>query len=131
MEDRNPVVVEEIRFIKAPAERVFTFLTVGSELAKWWPMAAESEPKAGGKLVLVWFGENKLTTKFDTFVEGQAVAFAFYTESVAFDLKAEDEGTEWKVVHRCSTESCIHVAQSWGFLAANLKSVIETGYDLR
>lgn len=123
--------IEDETFIKAKPERVFKALTEGKEIAKWWPKAAESDPKAGGKLTLTWFNGSKCETKFETFEPGKEVSYKFYTEHLTFKLTEKGEGTAVKIVHRCGPEAAIHVAQCWGFLKANLKSVIEYGNDLR
>ena len=38
--------------VDAPRERVWELLTDPAELPRWWPDAAELEPRAGGRIVL-------------------------------------------------------------------------------
>jgi len=118
-------------WIKAPPARVFRALTEGAELAKWWPKAARSEAKPGGKLELVWFDNGKMVTQFNEWKENQCVGYLFYSEPLRFELREKGEGTDLEIVHHCGHDASIHIAQCWGFLKANLKSIIETGHDLR
>lgn len=123
--------VEDSIWIHAAPERVFAALVDAGELVRWWPMAAESDPKPGGRLVLTWFSGGTLTTTFETFAPGGEVAFAFHDEHVRLTLRTERDGSRVTVIHRCRTEGAVHVAGAWGFLKANLKSAIEHGIDLR
>lgn len=118
-------------WIQAPPSRVFRALTEGGELASWWPKAAFSEAKPGGGLVLTWFDGGELATTIREWQENRAVGYPFYAEQLRFELREKGEGTTLDILHHCAPEASLHVAQSWGFLKANLKSVIETGYDLR
>jgi uncharacterized protein YndB with AHSA1/START domain len=118
-------------WIAAPPARVFRALSEGDELGRWWPMAAEAEPRLHGKLVLVWFSGDRLETRFDTFTAGSELSYAFYTERLRFDLVEKNGGTDVAIDHRCGPDAAIHVAQAWGFLKANLKTWVEHGIDLR
>jgi uncharacterized protein YndB with AHSA1/START domain len=118
-------------WLALPPSRVFAALTRADDLARWWPMAAESEPRTGGALALTWFSGQTMRTSFETFEPGREVSFAFYSEHVAFSLAPETSGTRFRVTHRCGTDDAIHVAQSWGFLKASLKAFLEGGMDLR
>ena len=130
-ESKPDCVIEDSIWIRATPERVFNALTVGAEIARWWPKDAEAQPELGGKLILTWFTDHKLKTAFSTFVPAKEVSYPFYTEKLSFSLRPENDGTELKIVHHCGHDAAIHIAQSWGFLKANLKSVIEHNIDLR
>jgi len=81
--------------------------------------------------VLIWFTEHKLETAFGEFTPGRRVAYPFYSEWLSFALVEVNGGTDVNISHRCGADAAIHVAQSWGFLKANLKVWIEHGIDLR
>jgi uncharacterized protein YndB with AHSA1/START domain len=123
--------IEDSITIKAAPERVFKALTDGDELGHWWPMSAVSDPRLGGKLKLTWFTDHSMDTAFDVFDPPRKVAYPFYIERVEFELTPENGKTRVLIRHHCTKESEIHVAQSWGFLKANLKTWIEHGIDLR
>jgi len=122
--------IEDDVWIAAPPGIVFTALTEGPMLASWWPRSAESEPRAGGRLAMTWFSGDKVETRFEAFKPGEEVSFPFYAEHVTFALSPDKGGTRLRIAHRCGAEA-IHVAQSWGFLKANLKVFLEMGLDLR
>jgi len=118
--------------IAAPSARVFAALTHASELARWWPMSAESDARLHGRLKLVWFNGTSLETSFDEFEQDVAVGYEFGREErVRFTLTPERGGTLFHVSHQCSQANAIHVAQAWAFLKANLKCWLEHGIDLR
>lgn len=127
----NACTVQDAISIQASPEQVFKALTEGPRLAAWWPKSAESEPRPGGALTLVWFNDSTMKTRFDTFVEHREVGYAFYTEHLRFTLAPNGEGTDLAIEHRCDKDAEVHVAQSWGFLKANLKVYLELGKDLR
>jgi uncharacterized protein YndB with AHSA1/START domain len=124
-------IVEDTISIKAPAARVFKALTEGDEIARWWPKAAQSDPKPGGKLVLTWFNDSKMESKFEKFVPNKEVAYPFYIEHLSFTLNEKDGATELLIRHECGQDAALHVSSAWGFLKANLKCYIEKGWDLR
>ena len=118
-------------WIQAPPARVFRALTEGAELAMWWPKAAHSEARSGGKLHMTWFDGGEMSTTFSEWTPNELVGYPFYSERLRFELRENKQGTDLAIVHQCGHEDSIHIAQSWGFLKANLKSVIESGRDLR
>jgi uncharacterized protein YndB with AHSA1/START domain len=124
-------VVRDEVWIAHPPARVYRALTDSAELARWWPREAVSDPRAEGRLVFTWFSGDRLETRYERLVPDREVAFPFASERVAFELAAEGAGTRLRIVHECGTDDSIHIAQSWGFLKANLKAYLEAGLDLR
>lgn len=124
--------------IGASVERVFRALTVADELAQWWPKSAESEPRAGGRLVFHWFGGSSIATRFDEFIPGERLAFKFGPEYLTFLLeeRAAAGATCVRVIHDeiaegTDVEHVVHIAQSWRFLLCSLKAYLEREWDLR
>lgn len=122
--------------IDAPVERVFEALTVGEKLAAWWPRAAETEPKLGGKVVLWWTKDtsnpspsNRNETSFTTFDPPREVTYWGTT----FTLKPLGNRTLVTISDReCPDDNgIISVALTWGALRLNLKMYIELGLDMR
>ena len=52
--------VQQTVEVDAPRERVWELLTDPAELPRWWPDAAELEPRVGGRVVLT-FGPGDIT----------------------------------------------------------------------
>lgn len=116
------------------SSEVLPWLVEGERLAKWWPIAAESECREGGKLVFVWANGSRLETHVTTFIS-EHISFPFGDEHVDFFLSDDESSTKLTVKHSNISpepiEHVIHIAQSWAFLLCNLKSVMERGWDLR
>ena len=127
-------ITDQIKLRVEPST-VFAALTEAERLALWWPVAAESDARLGGRLVLTWSRGSKTQTQFETFVEGQSVAFPFGSERVAFRITDVGGETELRVEHSevdsQRLDSVIHIAQAWAFLLTNLKCQLEHGLDLR
>ncbi|HAV76216.1 MAG TPA: hypothetical protein DCX53_02570, partial [Anaerolineae bacterium] len=51
---RNKSFIKQSVVVKSPKNMVFKALTQAEELTKWFPTRAESDPRAGGKIKLVW-----------------------------------------------------------------------------
>jgi uncharacterized protein YndB with AHSA1/START domain len=62
--------------VDASAERVWQLLTDPAELPRWWPDAAELEPKLGGRVVLT-FGPGNVSGEITTWEPPSALAFTW------------------------------------------------------
>jgi len=122
--------------IAASPKRVFEALTVADKLAAWWPPAAETDPRLGGKVVLWWTKEkstanpaNRSETTFTTFDPPREVSYWGTT----FTLKPLGDRTQVTITDReCpADDGIISVALTWGALRLNLKTYIERGFDMR
>ena len=74
-QDLSPVVrtIE----IDAPAERVFELWTKPEELVRWWPDAAELEPRVGGRLKLAFEGRGEVWGELTRFEPPKGLAFTW------------------------------------------------------
>ena len=122
--------------IAAPPEAVFEALTVADKLASWWPPAAETDPRPGGKVVLWWTKDtsnpkpsNRCETSFSTFDPPNEVTYW----SVTFTLQPLNGKTRVTITDtECpADDGIISVALTWGALRLNLKSYLERGIDMR
>jgi uncharacterized protein YndB with AHSA1/START domain len=124
--------------IAAAPEAVFEALTVAEKLAGWWPSAAETEPKPGGKVLLIWSknknrndASNRCETQFTTFDPPRQVTYW----SVTFTLEPLDGGNTKVTIsdNECPADDAglISVALTWGSLRLNLKTYVERGLDMR
>ena len=62
--------------VDAPPERVWRLLTDPAELARWWPDAAQLEPRAGGRIVLA-FGPGDVSGEVTTWEPPTALGFTW------------------------------------------------------
>jgi uncharacterized protein YndB with AHSA1/START domain len=62
--------------VDAPRERVWQLLTDPSELPRWWPDAAELEPRMGGRIVLN-FGPGDVSGEVTQWEPPRALGFTW------------------------------------------------------
>jgi uncharacterized protein YndB with AHSA1/START domain len=98
--------------IPAPPALLFPLLTEGDGLARWFCDRAESEPVAGGRLVLCWSRPGGSGLPFEgrwaevrppercVFAGGNADYPEGYAGRVEFELAAEGSGTVLVTRHR-------------------------------
>jgi uncharacterized protein YndB with AHSA1/START domain len=134
--------------IKAPASEVFRALTDDRQLERWWPTAAKSDLRVGGK----YFYDFKFDDPSDdmdqdgVFVEIVPDSRLRYTwpateqdlpTEVGWDVKEQGGSTKLKLTHvgfgygptwEASVKGHTH---GWTAFLANLKSVMEGGPDTR
>ena len=139
--------IEQTIAIEAPPDRVYQALTDASELVKWFPTTAESDPRPGGAYAFSF--EFAAATDRDHATEGTFLDVAAnqrlrYTwpaghakvpTEVGFALAPEGSGTRLTLTHTGWT-AATHESQKehdmgWGFFLQNLKSWLERGHDAR
>jgi uncharacterized protein YndB with AHSA1/START domain len=62
--------------VDAPPERIWQLLTEPTELPRWWPDAAELEPRVGGRVVLS-FGPGDVSGEVTTWEPPSALGFTW------------------------------------------------------
>jgi uncharacterized protein YndB with AHSA1/START domain len=62
--------------VDAPRERVWELLTDPSELPRWWPDAAQVEPRLGGRIVLT-FGPGDVSGEVTRWEPPRALGFTW------------------------------------------------------
>jgi uncharacterized protein YndB with AHSA1/START domain len=62
--------------VNAPRERIWELLTEPTELSRWWPDAAELEPRLGGRVVLR-FGPGDVTGEVTEWEPPRALGFTW------------------------------------------------------
>ncbi len=117
--------------IAAPPPVIFEAITIGEKLATWWPRAAETEPRPGGKVILFWKKtdlSNRAESTFKVYKPPYEVSYWGAT----FTLSDVNGKTKVRIVDdEVPAEGLASVAQAWGALRLNLKTVLEFGIDLR
>ncbi len=112
---------------------------MGDKLVRWWPRAAESDPRPGGKLLLWWSADtsdrsisNHCETVFRTFDPPNKVSFLMWESPTSFRIDSVEGKTRLRLTDEGAYgDSAADVARTWGFLMANLKAYLQFGVDLR
>jgi uncharacterized protein YndB with AHSA1/START domain len=127
--------------IRASPRVVFRALTNRVTLAKWFSESAEIEPRKGGRYVLKWHDGSRRTGEVLEFrpersliltwrQNGEATRAAFWLESsrIGTILRLRQTGLPRDLYRPVNF---IDVYSRWVYYLSNLRSVIETGRDLR
>ncbi len=144
MAELKPRTVDHQYFVRASPEVVFDAITNPQTLVKWLADRAELLPKVGAPYRLGWTGGPTHTGTVVAYAPGKHIALGWSwpgasLEGTVFKLSVEPQGdgTLLRVEHTGfpATEegSDLYAASEWGwtYFAMNLKSVLETGHDLR
>lgn len=132
-------------FVRAPPKKVFRALTDPKRITRWFADHAEVSPRKGGRYTFGWQDGPTHEGKLIEFVRGKTVTFAWEwpgvedTGTTRFKLEVEPKGkgTLVKVTHskipRGARWFDLYAGAVWGwtYFMMNLKSVLETGHDLR
>ncbi len=131
-------------FIRAAPKKTFDALVNPKMLVRWLADVAELTPRRGGRYRLGWTGGPTHTGKVLVYEPPREVALAWSWPGVSlsgtvFRLTVEPEG-DGSVLHvrhegfpklQKWTELYAGAEWGWTYFAMNLKSVLETGRDLR
>jgi uncharacterized protein YndB with AHSA1/START domain len=131
-------------FIRRPRNEVFRAISDPKWLTRWLCDRAELTPRTGGSYSLGWTDGPTHTGTIEEFRPGRRVALVWSWPGVklrgtifSLSVKAATGGTILEVVHTGFPKSArwteLYGGAEWGwtYFAVNLKSVLETGYDLR
>jgi len=145
MSNNNSFIKQSV-VVNSPREVVFKALTQADELVRWFPTRAVSDPRAGGKIKLIWeFKEASQNGSQDgeyvEVVPNENVSYTWMADDiptlVTFTLSEADGETtvdlEHSTSHDGADEKKLHDdhANQWGFFMMNLKDYLEAGSDLR
>jgi len=136
--------VDHQYLIHATPERTFDALTNPTMLVKWLADTAEVAPRKGGRYRLGWTGGPTHTGTVVEFEPGRTIAFEWAWPGVAlrgtilrFSVEPKDGGSLLKVEHtgfpKLERWTDLYGGAEWGwtYFVLNLKSVLESGSDLR
>jgi uncharacterized protein YndB with AHSA1/START domain len=131
-------------FIRATPARTFDALTNPAMLVRWLSDTAEIDPTKGGKYQIGWTDGPTHTGTVVAFEPGKSIALSWEWPGVTlhgtvFRLSVEpkDDGSLLVVEHEGFpkreewTELYGGAEWGWTYFVLNLKSVLETGHDLR
>lgn len=132
-----PDILHELTIEKQPDD-VFSALTEGEKIKKWWTTRAKAQPQAG---TLAEFGfENDMVFKFrvDELTAGESVKWSVVGGGppdwagtyVTWALQPDDKGTKLLFGHhnyQTTQGSFASVNYSWAWFLTSLKSYLEKG----
>jgi uncharacterized protein YndB with AHSA1/START domain len=131
-------------FIRSPTKEVFKAITESEWLVRWLCDSASIPRRKGGLYSVGWKDGPAHKGEVLDFVPGKRMTLAWSWEGVEvqgteFKLSVEpkDDGTILKMEHtgfpREEKWTELYGGAEWGwtYFAMNLKSVLETGHDLR
>ena len=139
--------IKESFYIQAPPSKVFNHLVSPAKLKDWFLESAKLSPRKGGNYEFVWQGgynhtgkvvdyarDNKLSLTWPQFWNEKPVG----TTRVTFKVVPKEKGTLLQLTHsgyKRSGEPWVQLyTQTYSgcaYFCMNLKSVLETGRDLR
>ncbi len=131
-------------FIRASPKRVFKAFTDSKWLVRWLSDNAEISPHKGGRYSIGWKNGPQHSGTILNLVPGMSLTLSWEWKGVGlhgtkFNLSVEAKG-KWsllKVEHSGFpieegwTDLYVGAVWGWTYFAMNLKSVLETGCDLR
>jgi uncharacterized protein YndB with AHSA1/START domain len=134
-------VTSEI-FVDAPAKAVYRAFTNATPLREWLCDVATVEPHPRGRMYLWWRGEFYSSGHYLELDENKKIRFRWYSSidpaptEVTVSLIEKDGGTVVRMDHDVPDDpSWSKMAETfrdnWDESLENLKSVLETGIDLR
>ncbi len=148
-----PRIIRKTYRLKAPLYRVWPYFASGTGLSSWFSERGTLlEPQVGGRIVIYFAGKNEIASGTVTdYVPGKTLAFRWELgnltgrdefSNVRFDLSEEvqSDGSVQTVVKMVDEgipedpawiEYYAGTQSGWSVYLMNLKSVAETGYDLR
>lgn len=118
----------------------FDYLSDSAKLGRWFPDQAIFEPQIGGRYHFRWKNTEGVWSGVVTeFIRGNTLAFTWqppdepYETNVHVKFLPQDTGTLVELTHSgfTSVDSLDKAIEAWRFYLENLKSVMETGTDLR
>jgi uncharacterized protein YndB with AHSA1/START domain len=132
--------------IEAPPEAVFRALTDADELPRWFPSAAESDPRTGGRFSYRFQFDDASRNhtyagEYEDVIAVERVRYPWRGElgetTVELRLAPADGATQvtlshtgWGEGEEWDAARAMH-EEGWAFFLANLKTYLERGEDAR
>ena len=138
---RTPITLEQ--HIEAPPSQVYRAFTNSTALREWLCDAAMAHPAKRGRIHLWWTSGYYATGEYRKLVADEQVTFTWRGRGepaetrVVVALRPEGGGTAVSLTHkrvgdgRKWAEAAAAIRKGWERGLENLKSVLETGHDLR
>lgn len=132
-------VTEEI-FVLAPTKMAYRAFTNSTSLREWLCDVATLEPHVNGRMYLWWRGDFYSSGHFLELDENKCVRFRWFSNidpaptEVTVSVSEKDGGALVRLDHEVPddwTDKAEAFRENWADSLRNLKSVLETGVDLR
>lgn len=137
--------VEMPIFVRASPERVFEAISDPKRLTRWFMDRASLSPRTGGGYAFTWEGGPTHTGKVLEFVRGKSITLTWQwpglerlgVTKLKIALTRKAGGTVVTFTHTgfrrrgAWVELYDGAIRGWTYFMMNLKSVVETGHDLR
>ena len=138
----NPNILTFKQWVDALPEQVYRAFTHRAALREWLCEAVEFEGRKGGRVYLWWNSGYYTAGEVNALVPGRKVAFTWLgrgepaPSQVTISLRPAKGGTSVAVAHAAGRGKLWAAAieqfeRGWVVALQNLRSVIETGVDLR
>lgn len=126
------------RFVNAPVKSAYRAFTNSTSLREWLCDVATVEPHPKGRMYLWWRGDFYSSGHFLELEENKCVKFRWHASidptptEVTVNFAEKDGGTVVRLEHEAPDEKTGETfRENWVESFENLKSVLETGIDLR
>ena len=134
-------VTEEV-FVLAPASTAYRAFTNSTSLREWLCDVATVEPHPNGRLYLWWRGDFYTSGHYLELEQNKRIRFRWFGNhdsaptEVAVSVSEKEGGTLIHLDHEVPddpawTQTAQALRENWAETFRNLKSVLETGVDLR
>lgn len=129
--------------VHAPASEVYRAFTNSTALREWFCNAAQADPRKAGRLYVWWNNGYHASGEFTTLAPNEKVVFNWHgrsepgTTRVQVIIAQKDNGAIVTISHagigsgKPWAKAIKEFERGWRGSLENLKSVLETGQDLR
>jgi uncharacterized protein YndB with AHSA1/START domain len=144
MSPSKTVTVDRHFFIRASPRKVFEAISTSEGLASWMVVRSDLPPKTGAKYELEFDGGWRHRGTVRRFQAGRSIALTWAWDGVplkgtvlTLSVRSKKGGAMFRLVHEGFPSekkwTDLYGISEWGwtYYGMNLKSVLETGHDLR
>lgn len=135
-------IVSVETFVDAPVHFAWRAFTNSTSLREWLCDVATVEPRPNGRMYLWWNGDFYSSGQYLELEQDKCVKFRWFSSmdpvptSVTVTVSAQDGGARVRLEHEIPEDAAWQgkaesFHQEWAESLENLKSVLETGVDLR
>lgn len=146
MMTKGKLKINQSYYFDAPPTKVFAALTKPDQLTRWFLSKAKVDLKKGGRVEFTWEGGHKMVGKVTRVVADKEVAYGWHDDLgrgkkartlAEFEISKEGRGSMLKLNHggfgdsKAWVELYGAIQSGWAYYLTNLKSVLQSGKDLR
>ena len=133
-------MVKITQTIEVPPNQVYDAFRNSNAIESWFANSASVQLRENGQIFLWWNDSNWYSAgKVTKVIENQSIQFDWrgsdedVVSNVLIELEPVNEGTQLKLTHQCEQSGIVgeEHRKGWEHFLGNLKSVLETGKDMR